>query len=130
MQLTEKTLRCMELGADKTLIPWCIVRYKQWIERIDKISSVPWNNIITYSDPLWTIKNLWRWKFDIIWHPLNRWRLWYLHRSNNNRSNRKAFDKMLNAFNKNIELYNQTILERQHNDELMDLILEFLESVN
>ena len=161
MQLTEKALRCQELGADKTLSFGCMISYtyksKKYIECIvwqdyeytDSLSLMRkywcnadslriWNlktdqnTMVASSEHFDKYKDLreYTYKIDnIIWHPLNRWRLWYLHRSNHDRKEWNAFDKMLNAFNKDVDLFQKTIIDRQHNDELMDLIEAFLLSL-
>ena len=118
MKLTEKAIKCQELGADNTLSFWCIVYTK-------KDASERWGFwFYNKSD------HEYYWSIDLnIWHPLNRWRLCYLESKRSSVFNTFEYVAINVFFSKHPELYNQTILDRQHNDELMELILAFLLSL-
>lgn len=135
MQLTEKAIRCQELGADMILHTWNILQsYYDWTYHTLVKGERKKNNCIyqvwvqNHSD--YTNDEDMLDSYKIIWHPLNRWRLCYLYMiSNKTHRQTLFFDDLWNIFDKNHMLYNQTILDRQHNDELMDAIEEFLFSL-
>lgn len=144
MQLTEKQLKIQEY-ADKILSFGCIVQPSFTTRRVKiaKILAHFWGGDYRVIERIDTSKNaeeyendFWHcefhdyenWSFYIIWHPMNRGRLFYFHKKSNGSSEQfKYFDEMFNYFNQNLDCYQQTVLERP--EELQDKVIAFLETL-
>jgi hypothetical protein len=135
MELTEKQLECMRLGADKTLSLWCIYKYKSR----EELSIIYPNEYERFDDKwnLWrTYKDFWLYnnddndemvsssEYEIIWSPINWWRIMYLYRT----TDWVDYPLKIEKYIENNRLcFNQTILDRP--EELIDLVLSFLQSL-
>lgn len=133
MQLTEKALKAMQLWALKDLSFGCIVcgnwEYMKFL-RIDKW-EVLWKVATCFTERNTVCGVLW---FDsnkdfIIWHPITFWRLLYLSNNIEWKWYLMSYLNMRIIFRKYPEAIQQTIIEWQENDELMDLVLYFLTSL-
>jgi len=153
MNLTDLQLDIMKLWASKELSFGCICEFVtkqyydkyivmyQWISWKEKIFA---EYISLEKDMNWFYDT--DWGFEIIWHPITRWRLCYLRRKlmeiNKNITDIKTIAKEVfskeervnkarmcidSYFFGNPSLYNQTILERP--EELQLLIKDFLISI-
>lgn len=128
---------------DKTLSFWCKI--------IDKTHSFFWKSVpeemiivsksMEFYETDWVYLLHYRWnptvnfpiedildgeKCEIIWHPLTRWRIEYLHHTKNNDTDEYWSIHELFLFNP--ELYNQSELERMQHEkrpELKELLLKF-----
>ena len=128
---------------DKTLSFWCKI--------IDKTHSFFWKSVpeemiivsksMEFYETDWVYLLHYRWnptvnfpiedildgeKCEIIWHPLTRWRIEYLHHTKNNDTDEYWSIHELFLFNP--ELYNQSELERMQHEkrpQLRELLIQF-----
>lgn len=129
MQLTNLQLEIQKLWADKTLSFSCIILSPEW--NIYTVTSIiNWYVFLKEWTLPFTID-----KIEIIWHPITRWRLCYLRQTDKSEDTvvnwvKQKMEKWINLcwnFENNPELYNQTILERP--EELQLLVRDFLLSI-
>lgn len=106
---------------DKTLSFWCKVLLVWWWylvlvnkEKFSLYDTEDWNRIDSWNIDL------------IVWHPLTRWRIEYLHQTRNNDTDEYWSIHELFLFNP--ELYDKSELERMqspHREELKKLLIQF-----
>lgn len=127
MQLTPLQLQIQE-RSDKTLSFWCLLDIKTlwdydvsdvpyWVLRaISDCDFIYWNEVFDFLDNT-------SFKYTIIWHPMNRWRLCYLYKDIKwyNEPWRYMFHYFKQVDNNCCQ---QTVLERPV--ELQELVLNFL----
>ena len=109
---------------DKTLSFWCVVDiWRQWPNPLIRCLTIWYNK---YKDIDWEYIYEEFCPDNIIWHPLTRWRIEYLHHTKND--NTEEYWYILSLLRDNPELYNQSELERQTHEkrpELKKLLIQF-----
>ena len=136
MDLTPLQLECMKLWADMTLSFGCMLvkKFDDWsfyyniIARVEKEYNY---DIDMYYSTNWY--NIPIWEYEIIWHPLTRWRLCYLRTASRPDNEEQSIEKMkkwmilYSWFNDNPEFYQQNIVE--WDEETIKLVKDFLISI-
>jgi len=137
--LSKTKLQCMELWADKTLSFWCIVNRinREWFDKIYYVlEPTPLGKLHLSSIPFWSMmievseddisKSSWD-KYAPIWHPITRWRLYYL-QSTYNSTDTSTRSRVRGYFELQNSLYDKSILERPE-EFCENILLPFLQSI-
>lgn len=124
MQLTPLQLEIQQ-RADRTLSFWCIIQTKEWIARIYKVDGSDPARTLYYIDQKPNVVKRATW-LKVIWHRMNRWRLFYLliNPKSISQESQDSFDKIVSFLSREPKRYQYTVLERPI--ELQKLVLKFL----
>lgn len=140
--------KSLDVLRNKELSFWCHINVNFYDNKhFNSLGIRPW--VVTYNkkfiliDKQWQVLDELQWirpfsdedKFEIIWHPLTRWRIEYLvtnHKASPDENKdllyRICINKILDIFTFNNKLFDQTELERMQHDkwnELYPLLVEF-----
>lgn len=118
MNLTPLQLQIQE-WSDKSLSIGCLLMdnfgYYSFIRRKYELSfdwkDTPISITVAYSYRSCEVEEITN-EFEIIWHPMDWWRLCYISSRANGSNINKRRTPLYCHFSENAELYNQTILER------------------
>lgn len=150
MQLTELQLEIMRLWASKELSFGCVIKRKwddpriyvwqsagYWFDLYQEHSIPPIKECcrIWYIDWYYDDENNYTDEYEILGHPITRWRLCYLRQTDKSEDTvvnwvKQKMEKWINLcwnFENNPELYNQNILTR--NEDVLNLVRDFLLSI-
>lgn len=122
--------------ADKTLSFWCFISWdnwaNKWFECMVRVDYEWWERFIVTESwmELWLNAPTWYYKkYEIIWHPMNRWRLCYIVRvCHEKKIDHTMFDRVSEYHMKyDSEVLQWDVLTRP--EDFQKRVLAFLESL-